>query len=507
MIVTFYMIIAFLVYIFFTYIYIKKMVNQYINEELKIIAGLKNKKDIPDLSENIKTEYSETLEKIIKQENELNNSLDEVKEYRKELDVTYTTLVTKSSQLEYTNTLLEKRVQNLSNLNHISRIALSIFDIDKIVNTLADAYFVLTTTSRISIYLWEGSNLVNKKIKGSIDYSDTQYFPENLFDKFSNEDFNKIYYDISRRITVLNDEKILVTPLRVKAKHLGVIFLVQSSDQELEINNEMISALGIQASIAVDNALNYAELLEKERISQELELASSIQKQILPKSIEKIKGIDITNFFSPAKEIGGDYYDYSVQDNEFSITIADVSGKGVPAAFLMALSRAMLKTINHISNYGPAEELNLFNKIIFKDITENMFVTMLNAKYNIESHKFTYSSAGHNPLVVYRKSTDTVELCGTKGAAIGFIENYNYRENSFILESGDIIVFYTDGIIESENIKRELFGIERLTEAIYQNRDLPVEEIKVKILEAIEKFRNNYEQTDDITFVILKANY
>ena len=295
--------------------------------------------------------------------------------------------------------------------------------------------------------------------------------------------------------------------MRVKAKHLGVIFLVQSSDQELEINNEMISALGIQASIAVDNALNYAELLEKQRISQELELASSIQKQILPKSIEKIKGIDITNFFSPAKEIGGDYYDYSVQDNEFSITIADVSGKGVPAAFLMALSRAMLKTINHISNYGPAEELNLFNKIIFKDITENMFVTILNAKYNIESHKFTYSSAGHNPLVVYRKSTDTVELCGTKGAAIGFIENYNYRENNFILESGDIIVFYTDGIIESENIKRELFGIERLTDVVYQNKNLPVEEIKVKILEAIEKFRNNYEQTDDITFVILKANY
>ena len=89
------------------------MVNQYINEELKIIAGLKNKKDIPDLSENIKTEYSETLERIIKQENELNNSLDEIKEYRKELDVTYTTLVTKSSQLEYTNTLLEKILQNL----------------------------------------------------------------------------------------------------------------------------------------------------------------------------------------------------------------------------------------------------------------------------------------------------------------------------------------------------------------------------------------------------------
>ena len=97
MITAFYMIIAFLIYIFFTYIYIKRIVNQYINEELKIISGLKNKEKLDKLPDNIKTEYTETLEKIIKQENELNNSIDEIKEYRKELDVTYSTLVSKSS--------------------------------------------------------------------------------------------------------------------------------------------------------------------------------------------------------------------------------------------------------------------------------------------------------------------------------------------------------------------------------------------------------------------------
>ena len=132
MITAFYMILAFLIYIFFTYIYIKRLINQYINEELKIISGLKNKKQLDKLPDNIKTEYTETLEKIIKQENELNSSIDEIKEYRKELDVTYSTLVSKSTQLEYTNSLLEKRVRNLSNLNHISRVALSMFNIDKI---------------------------------------------------------------------------------------------------------------------------------------------------------------------------------------------------------------------------------------------------------------------------------------------------------------------------------------------------------------------------------------
>ena len=216
MIIAFYMIVAFLIFIFFTYIYIKKLVNHYINEELKIILGLNNKERLNDLPDNIKTEYTQTLEKIIKQENELNNSIDELKVYRDELDVTYSTLVSKSSQLEYTNSLLEKRVRNLSNLNHISRVALSMFNIDKIVETLADAYFVLTATSRISIYLWEGDTLVNKKIKGSIDYTESISYPMNLLSKFTNEDFSKIYSDLSRKITILNDEKFIITPLKVK---------------------------------------------------------------------------------------------------------------------------------------------------------------------------------------------------------------------------------------------------------------------------------------------------
>ena len=267
----------------------------------------------------------------------------------------------------------------------------------------------------------------------------------------------------------------------------------------------MISALGIQASIAIDNAINYAELLEKERISQELELASSIQKQILPKGFERIKGMDIATHFSPAKEIGGDYYDLSLKNNNLSVTIADVSGKGVPAAFLMALSRSMLKTINYVSNYTPAEELDLFNKIVYPDITEDMFITVMNAEYNLDTSLFTYSSAGHNPLVIYKKENDTIELYGTKGVAIGFIEDYNYKENSFEVKSGDIIVFYTDGIIECENRDRELFGTQRLIDIVYKNKNLSAKELKEKILEGIENFREDYEQNDDITFVILKS--
>ena len=134
-----------------------------------------------------------------------------------------------------------------------------------------------------------------------------------------------------------------------------------------------------------------------------------------------------------------------------------------------------------------------------------MFITVMNAEYNLDTSLFTYSSAGHNPLVIYKKENDTIELYGTKGVAIGFIEDYNYKENSFEVKSGDIIVFYTDGIIECENKDRELFGTHRLIDIIYKNKNLSAKELKEKILEGIESFREDYEQNDDITFVILKS--
>lgn len=504
MIISFYIILAFLLFVVIIFFYIKRTINTYMNEELKIIAGLKNRTRLTDLPESIRVEYIETLDNIIQRDNELKTSIEGIKEFRDELNITYDTLVLKSSQLEYSNQLLEMRVKNLSNLNQISRNILFILDIDKIIDTITDAYFVLTPTKRLSLYLWDDGKLINKKVKGAIDYKDGIEYPSRLFEKFTLEDFNKIYLDLSKKITVLNGEKLIISPLRVKNKELGLIITIHDKDKTVDLNKEMISALAIQASISFENTKNHLELLIKERISQELHLASNIQKRILPDDISSFAGINIATYFAPAKEIGGDYYDYSIKDGVFSISIADVSGKGAPAAFLMALSRSMLKTINYVSNYGPAEELNLFNKIIYKDITEDMFITILNAKYNLKEKTLIYSSAGHNPMVVYRKENDRVELLGTKGIAIGFMEEYSYRENKIELNEGDIVVFYTDGIIEAENAKKELFGIERLKDIVYKNKNLGVKELKEEILKKIKEFRKDHEQVDDITFLILK---
>ncbi len=494
-----------LLFLFFLLLRKIEMINT--REKLRIITGLKNHLEMDNLQEVIQIEYDETLKQIVKQEAELDNSLEELREYKKELELTYDSLLSKSTQLEYSNQFLEKRVANLSNLNSISRSVLSIFELDKIINIILDAYFVLTGAKRISLYLWdEEGNLLNKKIKGSIRFQGTVSYSPELLKKFGRADYERIYQELGKGFTVLKEEKLIISPLSVNHEEMGVIYIIEDRDKMIDIDEEMMSALGIQIGTAIKNARAYYELLSKERISQELAVASRIQNRILPEDIHSVDGLQIAKYFKPAKEIGGDYYDYGIlRDNIFFITIADVSGKGVPAAFLMALGRSVLKTLMDMKQGHPSEEMKELNQLIYEDITEEMFITMLHSKYDLKTKTLTFSNAGHNPLLVYKAAKDVMELHTVKGVALGFLENYSYREASFEIEKGDIVVFYTDGITEAENTSSELFGIERLKDVVYNNRGRSAEKIKEAILNEITSFRGEKEQVDDITFVILKS--
>lgn len=486
-------------------IYIKRLTNQSIKEGLNILDGLKKRKQLNLSTDVLTEEYKTTLNSFIKQDNELDNSLEELKEFRNELEITYNSLITKTSQLEYSNNILKRRVHNLYSLNNLSRNVLSIFDLDKIVDIILDAYFILTAAKRMTIYLWEDNVLVNKKVKGALKFRENLEVDVEKFKNFSSKDYVNLYNEFSSNFIVLSDEEIIVTPLVINEIELGVIYIIENKVNLLELEREMISALSIQASIAIYNSFNHERLIVNERISGELELASNMQKRILPESINKLDGLEIITYFEPAKEIGGDYYDYFIRNNIFSINIADVSGKGVPAAFLMALSRSVLKTVYNITTEGPAQELNLFNQIIYEDISEDMFITMMNTKYDMSTRKFTISNAGHNPLIIYRKSTDILETISVKGVAIGFLKDYKYKEKEIFLEEGDIVFMYTDGVIEAESENKELFGIERLKEVILENKNKNLEEIKIAVLNSIDKFVGNNEQVDDITFVIMKC--
>ncbi len=487
--------------------YSKKKEEEMTEAMMTILTSIRNKKQLEDVPEILKEEYEDTIKNVIKQDLELENSIGELREYRKELEETYNSLVQKSTQLEYSNQILERRVENLSNLNSLSRAVLSVLDLDNIINIILDAYFVLTGAKRISLYLWESGGLINKKTKGECNFKENLFFTEEEMRELTKKDYQETYERLSKKFILADNEVIVISPLVVKEKQLGVIYVIEDKNKLIDLDEETISALVIQVSIAINNAQIYSELIIKERMSNELDVASRIQKKILPADVDEIFGLEIAQYFEPAKEIGGDYYDYTIlDDNVFSITIADVSGKGVPAAFLMALGRSVLKTLTLTGEFAPNENLNELNKIIYSDITEDMFITMMHSKYNRENRTLYYSNAGHNPLVVYRASSDTIELHTVKGVAIGFLEEYKYRQGEIQLNKGDIVIFYTDGITEAENKDKDMFGLERLKEVIYKNKNKSPKELRQVILESINRFRRDYEQTDDLTFVILKSN-
>lgn len=495
---------SFIILFFIFFLILKKQEKKNFEETNKILKSFVSKNFLNDISEDLKNDYERATAAIIKQDLELDNSIEELREYKKELEVTYESLLTKSKQLEYSNQVLEQRVASLSNINSLSRTVLSIMELDKIISTILDAYFVLTGAKRISLYLWEDGKLINKRIKGEIHFRGELSYPKELLSQFTRKDYKKIYNEMLKGFSITPDEKIIASPLTVKGKELGVIFIIEDKSKLIKSDEETISALTIQVAIAINNAQIYSDLLIKERMSQELEVASRIQKRIIPKKIKKVLGLDVATFFEPAKEIGGDYYDYSLLDsNTFSITIADVSGKGVPAAFLMALGRSVLKTLE-LQGEQPSCNVRKLNKLIYPDITEDMFITMMHSKYDYNTKTITYSNAGHNPLVVYNSLTKKIETHSVKGVAIGFLDDYSYKQDKIHLNVGDVVIYYTDGITEAENQDKELFGIERLKNVLFENSHLSSKEIKQNLLSEINKFQNGCEQNDDITFVIIK---
>jgi sigma-B regulation protein RsbU (phosphoserine phosphatase) len=248
----------------------------------------------------------------------------------------------------------------------------------------------------------------------------------------------------------------------------------------------------------------YSELAIKERLNKEVLIASNIQKNLLPKEVKIPFQLETAEYFEPAKEIGGDYYDYNItSDNQIFITIGDVSGKGVPASLVMTTIRAVLKTLSYTQE-APAEMLTTLNRFMCRDMSDEMFVTIFHSRYDNKTKTLTYSNAGHNPLIIYKASEDRVFEKNVKGPAIGFLEDYSYKEGKIELDSKDVLVYYTDGITECENSQKDMFGVERLKEIIYENRKESSERIKETILLEIKKFRDGHDQLDDITLIVVK---
>ena len=245
---------------------------------------------------------------------------------------------------------------------------------------------------------------------------------------------------------------------------------------------------------------------EKERIGAELNVATQIQadmlRRIFPAFPER-EEFDVYATMNPAKEVGGDFYDFFlVDDDHLAVVIADVSGKGVPAALFMVIAKTLIK--NHAQNQeAPGTVFTQTNEQLCEGNDAGLFVTGWMGVLEISTGKFVYVNAGHNPPLLKRAGGTFEWLKSRPGFVLAGMEGVRYRENTLQLEPGDRLYLYTDGVTEATNSHEELFGDERLQNALNEYMDLPVEQFLPKIKECIDAFVGDADQFDDITMLAL----
>ena len=246
------------------------------------------------------------------------------------------------------------------------------------------------------------------------------------------------------------------------------------------------------------------------RSKAELDIASEIQKSFLPDTLPVIKGFDVAATSVMAKEVGGDFFDVipmelvPLEEGMHGILIADVSGKGIPAALFMALSRIVVR-VNALWYRDPAKAITSANKIITQDSKAGMFVTLFYGILSEKDRTMTYVNAGHNPPLVYRSQLGVFEELLMTGIAMGVIDDEKYAKQSVHIGPEDIIVLYTDGVTESLSSSNEMFGECRLKDIITKYASLTAAEIQQKILDAVLIFSESEPQFDDITLLIIKG--
>ena len=244
---------------------------------------------------------------------------------------------------------------------------------------------------------------------------------------------------------------------------------------------------------------------ELERKRYELKMAHDIQQSFLPDAIPDLPGFELAAQNIPAKEVGGDFYDFiPISEGKIGLTIADVSGKGVPAALFMALSRTIVRAKATRSS-GVSEVIRDANSLITADAKSGMFVTLFYAVLDLSERTLTYVSAGHNPPVIFKAKTRTLMRLDAKGIALGAIADIELEERKIILDGGDTVVFYTDGVTEAINKSMDQFGEERLIMTIKENHELSADDMIEKIKGEMLAFCGDEPQFDDITLMVLKA--
>jgi sigma-B regulation protein RsbU (phosphoserine phosphatase) len=292
--------------------------------------------------------------------------------------------------------------------------------------------------------------------------------------------------------------------MRYKGRAIGVLRIYTAEEQEfspLQIN--LLRAIAAQAAAAIENARLIAESIESERLERQVRMAAEVQQRMLPQHPPRLKGLELSAIYVPNFELGGDFYDFiELPDDNVGLVIADVSGKGIPASLIMASVRASLRA--QLDNlYYLYEAMGRVNRMLYRDVKVGEFVTLFYGVIDARNRRLTYCNAGHPPPLVLRGGK-TIEL-QSDNMILGPNPDELFQQSMFELESGDVLLMYTDGLADAMNFEGEIFGRDRIRQALIASSSGNADGIAQGVLWHMRRFAGLTKRTDDITMVVARV--
>jgi serine phosphatase RsbU (regulator of sigma subunit) len=304
----------------------------------------------------------------------------------------------------------------------------------------------------------------------------------------------------------------VVVPLVSQGELIGLLNLgPRLSQQEYSADDrKLLNDLATQTAPAVQVAQlvrqQQQQAQERERIEQELRVARLIQQTLLPKNVPDLPGYGLAAYYQPAREVGGDFYDFlDLEDGRFGLVVGDVTDKGVPAALVMATTRTLLRASAQRLD-SPGEVLKRVNEVMVQDIPPNMFITCLYAILDPETGLLSYANAGHDLPYRRKASAGGAEELRATGMPLGLLPGMEYEEKEIVLDRGDSVLFYSDGLVEAHDPHREMFGFPRLQGLVAGHHSGGSEMVKFLLSELARFTGDDWEQEDDITLVTLERS-
>jgi sigma-B regulation protein RsbU (phosphoserine phosphatase) len=321
-------------------------------------------------------------------------------------------------------------------------------------------------------------------------------------------------------VSALGRDSLLALPLTAKGEILGTMIVERGGAGQRFMQRWMsiLSGIAAQAAMAIENDFLLQEAAEQERMKQELAVAQRIQASFLPECCPHVPGWDLASIWHSARQVSGDFYDFiplpagrqgqGLDEGRMGLVIADVADKGVPAALFMALSRTLVRTMA-IDGRAPALAIARANDLILADARSGLFVTLFYAIIQPEAGEIAYVNAGHMPPLVVRAADGSVEELRVPGIALGVLPSDQFQEWAewtAVLEPGDALILYTDGVTDASNSEAQRFGLERLKQIASTHRALSAAKLADTIHEVVEAFVGGAAQFDDFTLVVAKRN-